>query len=133
MNYLYCAKFEGNILVVGRTGCKKITFIQNLGRNKIFSDIKEYQAISKISLSTERENNIRDCFVDQEVEFKYPKNIEDFDDLLDAWQRKKSPCDENFLEKTVVLDRLIIMDDISGFADRSEAFANILTVSKNLV
>ena len=68
--------------MVGRTGCKKTTFIQNLGRNKIFSDIKEYQAISKISLSTERENNIRDCFVDQEVEFKYPKNIDDFDDLL---------------------------------------------------
>ena len=55
---------------------------------------------------------------------------ENFDDLLDFWQKKKSPCDENFLEKTVVLDRLIIMDDISGFADRSEAFANILTVSK---
>ena len=67
------------------------------------------------------------------MEFKYPKNIEDFDDLLDAWQRKKSPSDENFLEKTVVLDRLFIMDDISGLADRSEAFANILTVSKNLV
>ena len=76
MNYLYCSKFEGNILVVGRTGCKKTTFIQNLGRNKIFSDIKEYQTISKISLSTERANNIRDCFVDQEVEFKYPKNRE---------------------------------------------------------
>ena len=58
---------------------------------------------------------------------------ENFDDLLDFWQKKKSPCDENFLEKTVVLDRLIIMDDISGLADRSEAFANILTVSKNLV
>ena len=53
--------------------------------------------------------------------------------MLDFWQKKKSPCDENFLEKTVVLDRLIIMDDISGFAERSEAFANILTVSKNLV
>ena len=58
---------------------------------------------------------------------------ENFDDLLDFWQKKKSPCDENFLEKTVVLDRLIIMDDISGFPDRSEAFVNILTVSKNLV
>ena len=119
--------------MVGRTGCKKTTFIQNLGRNKIFSDIKEYQTISKISLSTERANNIRDCFVDQEVEFKYPQKIEDFDDLLDFWQKKKSPCDKIFLEKTVVLDRLIIMDDICGLADRSERFRNILTVSKNLV
>ena len=95
--------------------------------------MKEYQTISKMSLSTFLLNNIRDCFVDQEVEFKYPKNIDHFDDLLDFWQRKKSPCDENFLGKAVVSDRLIIMDDISGIADRSEAFANILTVSKNLV
>ena len=48
--------------------------------------------------------------------------------MLDPWQRKKSP-----FEKTVLLDRPIIMDEISGLADRSEAFANILTVSKNLV
>ena len=57
--------------MVGRTGCKKITFIQNLGRNKIFSDIKEYQTISKISLSTERENNISDCFKKSSLTYVY--------------------------------------------------------------
>ena len=41
VNYTYDAKFEGNILVVGRTGCGKTTFIQNLGKNKMFGDIKE--------------------------------------------------------------------------------------------
>ena len=30
----------------------------------------------------------------------------------------------------MVLDRLIVMDDVSGLADRSEEFANFLTVSR---
>ena len=34
MNYSYNAKFEGNILIVGRTGCGKTTFVQNLDKNK---------------------------------------------------------------------------------------------------
>ena len=31
VNYTYDGKFESNILVVGRTGCGKTTFVQNLG------------------------------------------------------------------------------------------------------
>ena len=31
VNYTYDGKFEGNILVVGKTGCGKTTFVQNLG------------------------------------------------------------------------------------------------------
>ena len=58
---MYDAKFEGSILVVGRTGCGKITFAQNLGKKEMFRDIKEVLWVSKISLSTEREDNIRDC------------------------------------------------------------------------
>ena len=33
LNYTYDTKFEGNILVVGRTGCGKTTFVQNLEKN----------------------------------------------------------------------------------------------------
>ena len=33
LNYLYDTKFEGNILVVGITGCRKTKFVQNLGKN----------------------------------------------------------------------------------------------------
>ena len=35
-DYSYNEKVEGNVLVVGRTGCGKTTFIQKLGKNKIF-------------------------------------------------------------------------------------------------
>ena len=32
---------------------------------------------------------MRDCFTEQKVDFKYPNNIGDFNDLLEFCQRKK--------------------------------------------
>ena len=64
VNYSYDRKFEENILVVGRTGCGKTTFVQNLGKNKLFGDMKEVYWITQIELSADRESNIRDCFKD---------------------------------------------------------------------
>ena len=34
----------------------------------------------------DREENINDCF-DVEVDFKYPKNLEEFDNLLDFFSK----------------------------------------------
>ena len=115
---------------MGKTGSDKTTFVQNLGKNKLFGDIKEVIWVSKISLSTERGNYIRDCFVEQKADFTYPNDIEDFDDLLDFCQRKKARCNENYLGESIILDRLIEMDNVSGLADRSEAFPNFLSVSR---
>ena len=67
IKYTYDGKFEGNILIVGRTGCGKTTFVQNLGKNKLFGDVREVYWISKIGLSKDREDNIRGCFTDQIV------------------------------------------------------------------
>ena len=69
MNYAYDRRFEGNILIVGRTGCGKTTFAQSLGRSKSFGDIDKVFWVSKVELSKDREDNIRDCFVDQTVDF----------------------------------------------------------------
>ena len=55
----------------------------------MFGDIKEVLWIPKISLSTERKHNIRDCFVNQHIDFQYPNNVHEFEDLLDIYQRKK--------------------------------------------
>ena len=53
--YLFDGKFEGNILIVGRTGCGKTTFIQNLEKNRMFGkDIIEVFWVSKIFLNKER-------------------------------------------------------------------------------
>ena len=62
IKYSYDGKFEGNMLIVGRTRCGKTTFVQNLGKNKLFGDITTVYWISKISLSAEREEKIRDIF-----------------------------------------------------------------------
>ena len=48
VRYTYDGKFEGNILILGQTGCGKTTFIQNLAKNKLFVNIKDVQWISKI-------------------------------------------------------------------------------------
>ena len=83
MNYAYNGKFEGNILIVGRMGCGKTTFVQNLGKNKLFGGIDKVLWIFKVELSKDREGNITDCFVDQKVDFFDPNNVEDFNDLLE--------------------------------------------------
>lgn len=58
VNYMYDGKFEGNILNVGRTGRGKTTFVQNLGKNKLFGETKEVYWISKIELSKDRERKL---------------------------------------------------------------------------
>ena len=70
VNYTYDGKFEGNILVVGQTGCGKTTLIQKLVKNQLFGKMNEIFWISKIPLSNEREKKILPCF-QQRVDFKY--------------------------------------------------------------
>ena len=68
--YTYDGQFHGNILVVGRTGCGKATFIQKLGKNQPFgSEVTDVFWVSKIVLSNEREDSMRDSFANQEVHF----------------------------------------------------------------
>ena len=86
--------------------------------------------MSKITLSKDRENNIRECFIDEEMNFKYPNNTDEFDDLLNYFQRQKAPHNENYLGENIKLDRLIVMDDVSGLADKSETFADFPAVSR---
>ena len=129
VDYTYNGK-SLKVLVVGRTGCRKTTFVQNLGKNKLFGDIKEVYWILKIELSAKRGDSIKDCFKDQIVGFRYPCSVEDFNDLLEIYKQKKSDCNENYLGENTILDRVIVMDDVSGLADISEEFNNFLTVSR---
>ena len=106
INYTYDGKFEGNILIVGRAGCGKTTFVQNMGKNKMFGDVKVYW-ISKTELSKDRAENIRDCFVNQIVKFDYPNNVEEFDDLLEAYRLRKPDYIENDLGENMCLTSLL--------------------------
>ena len=62
------------------------------------------------------------------MDFKYPKNIDEFDDLLDYFQRQKAPLNENYLGQNIKFDKFIVMEDVLGLADKSVTFANSLTV-----
>ena len=130
IKYSFDGKFSGNILIVGQTGCGKTTFVQNLAKNQLFGDIKEVFWISTLELSADRENNIRDCFEDQDVQFSYPNNVEDFDYLLEMCKRNKADNLENNLGERKVMDKLIVIDDVSGLADKSDEFADFLAVSR---
>ena len=96
----------------------------------MFGDIKEVFWISKIELSRERVTNIKECFVGQDVQFNYPNNLEDFDYLLEMGKRNKATYIENDLGEERLLDKLIVMDDVFGLADKSDDSANFLTVSR---
>ena len=84
--------------------------------------------VSKIEFSKDREENIRECFVDQVANVEYANNVDEFDDLLEAYRRTKSDYIENDLGENMVLDKLIVMDNVSSLPDKSEEFANFLTV-----
>ena len=129
--YTYDGKFQGNILVVGRTGCGKTTFIQWLGKNKLFGNkITDAFWVSKIVLSAEREDFLRDSFEDQEVHLSYQHDLDDFNYLVGNFKQDKSEYVDSEMGEQLTVNRLIIMDDISGLADKSEEFSNFLTVSR---
>ena len=53
----YERKFEGNILVVGRTGCGKTYFFQRLALNNIFGKLEKIERVSRLRLSVQESTN----------------------------------------------------------------------------
>ena len=75
--------------------------------------------------------NISSCF-QQHVDFKYPQTANEFNMHLVLFQRKRQ-MDNNIdivMGENNVYDKLIVMDDVSGLADKSNKFANFLTASR---
>ena len=129
--YTYDGQFHGNILVVGRTGCGMKTFIEKLGKNKRFGgEITDGFWVSKIVLSNEREDFIRDSFTDQKVHFSYLHNLDKFSYLLENFTQDKSEYIDNELGENLLVNKLIITDDVSGLADKSQEFSNFLTIPR---
>ena len=136
-NFQYEATFTDNILVLGQTGCGKTSFVQSLGKNKIFgSNLLSVDWISKTNLTKNREDEIRQCFNCTNVDFHYPNNIEELNLLIETFQKETydenkkadSKIDRdgcNIFGENKKFDKVIVMDDISGLADKS----NFLAVS----
>ena len=132
----YDGTFSGNILVVGQTRCGKTSFVQSLGRNKIFGSVDSVDWISKVELSENREHQIRQSFSYVSVEFHYPNDVAEFDIVLDLLKDNKSDLNVGKfyqlegVEENYVFNRLIVMGDVSGLADKSNEFCSFLTVSR---
>ena len=87
-NYICDANFTGDALIVGRTGCgKTMYFMQNLGGNKFFGELKRVEWVSYINLDEEREAEIESYFYCN-VDFHYQKSIEQFEALLEVFKAR---------------------------------------------
>ena len=86
--------------------------------------------MSKIVLSEEGEELIRESFVDQEVHFSFLHDLDNFNYLVENFTQEKSDYVDSELGETLKINKLIVMDDVSGLADRSNEFSDFLTVSR---
>ena len=138
MSSIYNGQFLGNILVVGRTNCGKTTFIEKLGLNNFFGNIVKTEWVSGIAIDKKREAEIQSYFKN-ETEVHIAQDQDKLDSLIDTFkQRSHENYDNNSNNKHVnssfgenrKMDRLIIMDNVSGIADVSKKFSNFLTVSR---
>ena len=132
MSSIYDGQFSSNILVVGRTGCGKTTFLEKLGIKNYFGNIMKTEWISRIDIDKKREAEIQSNF-SNETEVHVAKEQGELDSLIETLKllSREETIDNNVnhsFGENKKLDRLIIMDDISGVADVSKKFANFLIV-----
>ena len=126
-NSIYDGKFIGNILVLGRTECGKTTFIQNLGINNFFGDLKVVKWLSGIRLNQKREAEIESNF-NCEVNFAYPNDRDELADKIEEYKLESESEGENddnidnvnSFGENKKRDKLIVFDDVSGLADDSK-------------
>ena len=135
-NSTYDGKFIGNILIVGRTECGKTTFLQNLGVNNFFGQLKKVKWVSGIRLDKRREAEIESNF-NCEVKFSYPSDKEELSAKIEEYKLESESENENDNYDNVNIfgenkkrDKLIVFDDVSGLADDSKKFASFLTVAR---
>ena len=125
MTSIYNAQIYGNILVVSCTGCDKTTFLEKLGLNKFFGDIVKTEWISGIDIDKTRKTEIESYF-SNETEVHIAKEQDELDSLIETFKlRSREESNDNHdnvinsFGENKKLDRLIIMDDVSGVADIS--------------
>ena len=139
MTSIYNGQFSGNILVVGRTNCGKTTFIEKLGLNNFFGEIIKTEWISGKTIDKKREGEIQSYFKN-ETEVHVAEDEDELKALIETFKQRSEENDDiqnnkndnvnNLFGENKKLDRLIIMDDVSGIADTSKYFSNFLTVSR---
>ena len=114
----------GNVLVVGKTSCKKPTFLQKLGINKFFWKLVKTEWVSGIEIEKSGKAEIQSCF-DNPVEVHVAKEPDKLASLIETFQlRTRDLVDDDNVNlnnsifgENKKMDRLIVMDDVSGVAE----------------
>ena len=134
--YIYDGKFSGNVLVLGRTDCGKTSFVQKLALYDFFGKLKTAKWVSGIHLNESREAQIESNF-SCNIYFYYPNDVNDLVDLIDEFKLEVESEENNENENVTSVfgekinrDRLIVFDDVSGLADKSNKFASFLTIAR---
>ena len=131
---IYDAQFRGNVLIVGKTD-RKTHFVQKLGLHNFFGKIVKVEWVSSVQLSKSREAEIQSCF-NSRVEFHHAQDVEDLKELIEKFKFRTENLVENdsvnisVYGENKVMNRLIVMDDLSGLADSCKEFADFLTITR---
>ena len=130
----YDGTLSGNILVLGSSGSGKTSLVQEIACNSMFGKLEGVYWVSGINLSKKREGEIESCF-EAKVDFYYPtdeyelsKAFSDFENIYREKDQRKSHFEGSGKGKLVKRDNLIVLDDVTGLADKSLSFVKFLTV-----
>ena len=63
------------------------------------------------------------------MHFSFPHDLDDFNYLVENFSQDKCEYVNNELGENFLVNKIIIMDDVSGLADKSQEFSNFLTAS----
>ena len=125
MTYVYDGQFKGNILVVGKTGCGKTTFLETF-----FRDLVKTEWISGIDIDQKRKAKIQSCF-SNETEVHVAKEPDELDLLIETFRlRMHDVPDENGINslfgKNKKMNHLIVMDEVSGVAEQFQENSDLI-------
>ena len=133
---LYDATLSGNIVVLGSLGSRKTSLVQEAATNSMVGELEKVHWISGIELLREREGEIEPCF-QSKIEFYYPRDhdawskvINNLEDLSLEKQEKNSVKKlKTIIGERTMQDNLIVLDDVTGLADKSHSFVKLIVKS----
>ena len=85
MTSIYNEQFYGNVLVIGRTGCGKTTFLGKLGLNNFWGDIIKTKWISGTDIDKTREAKIQSYF-SSKTEFHVAKEQDELGSVTETFK-----------------------------------------------
>ena len=85
MSSIYDGQFRGNLLVVGRTGCGKTTFLEKLDLNNSFGDFIKTEWISGIDIDKKQEADLQSYFRN-ETEVHVANEPDELDSLIETFK-----------------------------------------------